>query len=245
MNEKIKYSKGSLILPVRIDEFLYENFDNHYSVFYKRKGASLLNELCDKYGSDKGEIQKTGHPYSWPSHTYADFLERQFGPFRTFVKTVFECGLGSKNPSISSNMTASGKPGASLRVWRDYFPFAQVYGADIDKDALFNESRISTFHCDQTSSESIAKLWADIGDIQFDLMIDDGLHTFEAGVSLFVNSIHKLRDGGVYIIEDVIPSSLVSFAEFFTSKNYNYEFINLFRKDLRLGDNSLIVIRKF
>ena len=35
------------------------------------------------------------------------------------------------------NMTASGKPGASLRVWRDYFNNAQVIGADIDKRILF------------------------------------------------------------------------------------------------------------
>ena len=244
MTEKINYRIGSLNIPARIDEIFEENFDNHYRVYYKRNTPSLLNELCDKYGSDKGEIKKEGHPYPWPAHTYADFIERHFGHCREFIKKVFECGIGSNDQTMPSNMTASGRPGASLRTWRDYFPEAQIYGADIDNKILFDEERIKTFHCDQTSESSIKNLWSSIGDVQFDLMIDDGLHTFEAGRTLLLNSIHKLKRGGIYIIEDVSPKSLLLFADFLASQNFNYDFINLHRKKLSLGDNSLIVIRR-
>ena len=48
-----------------------------------------------------------------------------------------------------------GKPGASLRVWRDYFPNAIIYGADIDKDILFAEERIKTFYIDQLDPVAI------------------------------------------------------------------------------------------
>ena len=41
-------------------------------------------------------------------------------------------------------MTLSGSPGASLRVWKDFFSNAKIYGSDIDKDILFNEDRIFT-----------------------------------------------------------------------------------------------------
>ena len=42
-------------------------------------------------------------------------------------------------------MNINGKPGASLRAWRDYFENALIYGADIDKNILFKENRINTF----------------------------------------------------------------------------------------------------
>ena len=31
------------------------------------------------------------------------------------------------------------KPGSSLRMWRDYFPVARVFGVGIDKKILFKE----------------------------------------------------------------------------------------------------------
>ena len=42
------------------------------------------------------------------------------------MKLVFECGLGTNNPDLQGNMTVDGMPGASLRVWRDYFKNAQI-----------------------------------------------------------------------------------------------------------------------
>jgi predicted methyltransferase len=37
----------------------------------------------------------------------------------------------------------------------------------------------------------------------FDIIIEDGLHTFNASVCFFENSIHKLKQNGYYIIEDI------------------------------------------
>jgi predicted methyltransferase len=45
----------------------------------------------------------------------------------------------------------------------------------------------------------------------FDIIIDDGLHTFDANVCFFENSIHKLSDNGYYIIEDIQNSELILF----------------------------------
>ena len=38
----------------------------------------------------------------------------------------------------------------------------------------------------------------------FDIIIEDGLHTFNANVCFFENSIHKLKQNGYFIIEDIL-----------------------------------------
>ena len=244
MSDDLRLLYGDLKFDLSCDKILSDNCDYRYRVFYDKDTRSELSMLCDKYGSDKGEIATAGHPYDWPSHNYADFYEGKFEHCRDHIKTVFECGLGSNNPNLPSNMGASGKPGASLRIWREYFPNAHIYGADIDRDILFQEERISTFHVDQTSPDSIGQLWNTINVDEFDLMIDDGLHSFEAGVCLFENSFSRLRRSGIYIIEDVATGSMVKFRAYFKSKDHKVEFVTLARPNLKLDGNALVVIRK-
>src|SRR5271165_7030339 len=172
----LRFRYRGLNFSIPSDKILSDNWDHKYSVHYQKDQLSELSTLCDKYGSDKGAISKTGHPYGWPPHNYADFYEDKFSHCREHFNKVFECGLGTNNPDIPSSMGVSGRPGASLRIWRDYFPNAHIYGADIDKDILFQEERISTFHVDQMSPDSIGQLWNSINTSDFDLIIDDGLH---------------------------------------------------------------------
>jgi hypothetical protein len=219
-------------------------FEYRFVVHYKKNNSSLLAELCDKYGSDKGEIKKTGHPYPWPSHSYTDFYSRLFDHSRFEVKRVFECGLGTTDTSIFANMGVDGKPGASLRVWRDYFPNAQVIGADIDRRVLFEEERIKTFYLDQTDPAVIAEFWNNIGLGDFDFMLDDGYHSYEAGICLFENSVSRLSRDGIYIIEDVGELNLLKFKDYFADKKFQVDFISLLRPNLELSDNSLVVIRR-
>ena len=211
--------------------------------YYQKNMNCEVSRLCDIYGSDKGELVKEGHPYPWPSHTYADFYANLFSHCRDSVTRVFECGLGTNNTNYRSSMSSSGKPGASLRVWRDYFPNATIYGADIDKDVLFEEERIKTYYINQLDPVTIKSFWETVGKTEFDFMIDDGLHTFEAGSTLFLNSIDKLSRNGVYVIEDVSPSDLVRYKLFFENLKYIVEYVCLFRPSLDLADNSLVVIR--
>src|SRR5262249_23189855 len=134
MSDDVIFDVYGVKIRVSTQDVFKNNFDFYYSVYYKRHADSLLNALCDKYGTDKGEMRSAGHPYPWPSHTYADFIERLFDHCREYVNHVFECGLGTNNPKLQSSMGSTGVPGASLRVWREYFPNAMILGADIDKD---------------------------------------------------------------------------------------------------------------
>jgi hypothetical protein len=167
-----------------------------------------LCEIMTACHSDKG----SGHNYTMLYH----FLFRHR---RSEIRNVFELGIGTNFVDVPSSMGTGGTPGASLRGWRDYFPFAHIFGADVDKRILFSEDRITTYYVDQTSEADIVDLWRSVGPASFDIMIDDGLHMFQANATFIKNSFHKLRNGGFYIIEDIIMESdnLNQFDIFFRS----------------------------
>lgn len=220
-----------------------KDFGYRLVTHYDRRWNRLA-ELCDRFGSDKGQVRPDGHPYDWMAHTYTDYYSMLFDHCRTHIRNVFECGLGTNNPEFRSNMGINGRPGASLRVWREYFPRARIVGADIDRGALFNEPRISTFQVDQADPVSVDRLWRQVDVGLFDLMIDDGLHEFQAGSCLFTHSSHKLAPTGIYVIEDVKAADLARYRQFLRPLPYTVDYVNLHRPDHEVEDNSLILIRQ-
>lgn len=243
LNGAIQKNRYKKRLQAEVAE-LDESATHKFYVFYEKNLSDEMARLCDKYGTDKGEIRPEGHPYRWLSHSYADFYSRTYAHCREGVTKVFECGIGTNSLDFVSSMGVSGKPGASLRMWRDYFPNAAVYGGDIDMDILFEDERIRTYHLNQIDPQSIKKYWETVGETDFDLMIDDGLHTFEAGVCLFSHSIDRLSASGLYVIEDVLRDDLIKYKCFFDGKTYCVDYVTMFRPNVGLGDNSLVVIRK-
>jgi len=75
-------------------------------------------------------------------------------------------------------------------------------------------------------------------------MIDDGLHTFDAGVTLFENSVQYLDKNGTYIIEDVYSEDLAKFRQYFSQTVFKVEYINFKSPTRNFGDTSLISIRR-
>jgi hypothetical protein len=230
-------------LAPRLSDFQGQ-FEYRFVVNYLKKPSNILAQLCEKHGSDKGALKPTGHPYPWEPMTYADLYLLLFHHCRARVKRVFECGIGTDNPDMPSSMGINGKPGASLRVWRDYFPNALIVGADIDRAVLFQEERIQTYYVDQFDKISIKALWEQIDGQDFDLMIDDGLHTFDAGRCMFENSIFRLSEEGIYVIEDVHIDEMFHYKDFFSEKGYIVNYVNLYRPREDSADNNAIVIRR-
>lgn len=162
--------------------------------------STPLCEIMGRHGSDKGHVNIND---SW--HNYTTFYYTTFKKIRENKLRIFELGLGTNNTNIPSNMGPNGKPGASLYGWAEFFPNSDIFGADIDKDILFNTDRIKTFYCDQTKSDIIKNMWNEPTLTEnFDIIIDDGLHSFDANVCFFENSIHKLNSNGYFIIEDIM-----------------------------------------
>jgi SAM-dependent methyltransferase len=159
--------------------------------------------LCEIMGRNKSDKGSVNIRDSW--HNYTTFYYSIFNKLSDKPLRIFELGLGTNNTSFPSNMGIDGRPGASLYGWKEFFPNSQIFGADIDRGILFNEERIQTFYCDQTNQESITKMWEEpVLNGGFDIIIDDGLHQFDANVCFLENSIHKLNPGGYFIIEDVL-----------------------------------------
>lgn len=196
---------------------------------------TILCEIMNKEGSDKGN----GH------HNYTIFYDSIFSERKDGVELVFELGLGTNNKNIPSNMGGRGQPGGSLRGWRAYFKNAEIYGADIDRKILFSEDRITTFYCDQTDPQSIKAMWEEI-DKKFDIIIEDGVHTFEANEIFFLNSIDYLKDGGIFIIEDIRNSDLSIMRDFIEQCGHEYKTMRLVElyNSRNNFDNNLLVVEK-
>jgi hypothetical protein len=130
--------------------------------------------------------------------------------------------MGTRNPGISSTMyfyeqddNFVNTPGGSLRFFRDYCTRAHVYGADIDRDILFTEDRIETFHVDQLDSDSLHTLF---GDRMFDIIIDDGLHHISSNMNTLLEAIDHINVNGYIFIEDIVIVDNWYVVDFIVSK---------------------------
>ncbi len=157
--------------------------------------ANELKTYLDRYGSDKSNR----HNYH---HLYGPLLKN-----RNDIKNVFEVGLGTHNIDVVSTMGQGGKPGASLRAFRDFLHNANIFGADIDRRVLFKEDRIETFYVDQTDEETFEPLRERLP-AEIDLIIDDGLHSPNANIQTLKFGLSKVRIGGWVVVEDIIGDAI-------------------------------------
>jgi hypothetical protein len=127
--------------------------------------------------------------------------------------------------------------GASLRMWADYFPEAEIFACDIREDTLINEGRIHSVVCDQSNIDSRYAMVRAFAPCHWDVIIDDGSHKTDdqihtAGMLLVEPYLNK---GGVYIIEDCQePERIVK-------DLYSTAVIHRFNKR---SDDCLVVIQK-
>ncbi len=154
-----------------------------------------LRDMFDRAGTDKG--------------CYAPAYEALLRSRRTKIRHVLEVGIGTILPGAHSSMHGWGakhyRPGGSLRVWRDYFPAAQIVGVDVQVDTLFTEERISTFICNSTDADAVGALISQVG--TFDVIIDDGSHRSDDQLATLRNFLPALRQFGLYFIEDIHQTS--------------------------------------
>ena len=159
------------------------------------ESANALKVLLDSYGSDKAGY----HNYHY---LYGPILKD-----RSSIKATLEIGMGTNFADVVSNMGAQGKPGASLRAFRDFLPNARIFGADVDKRILFQEERIETHYVDQTDLSTLDRLAQETPN-DFDLIIDDGLHAPAANIAVLSFALKKVKIGGWIVIEDVPDRAL-------------------------------------
>lgn len=137
-----------------------------------------LNDLMEKYGTDKGTSE----------HNYAPIYADHFAFRRLHANRVLELGVWK---------------GASLRVWREYFPYATVIGVD-KVDRKIKIQGVEMVFSEQDDPELVEYLRDMYGSL--DIIIDDASHISSKTISTFKNLWPLLNSGGIYVIEDLQTS---------------------------------------
>jgi cephalosporin hydroxylase len=118
-----------------------------------------------------------------------EFYWQILNPRKYSVKNVLEIGI---------------MQGASLELWRNFFPNAEVVGVDINAPIrVFNRERITTIKADAYNAFFVSL----IANKFYDLIVDDGPHTFNSMVSFLTLYPPLLAPGGVMVLEDIIDIS--------------------------------------
>jgi hypothetical protein len=97
----------------------------------------------------------------------------------------------------------------SLLMWRDYFPYAELYGFDICSDSLENCKSLEIKNCylsyiDVEDESSIVDNLKKFG--KYDIIVEDSTHEFEDQIRLCNVAHNFLNVGGILIIEDIFRS---------------------------------------
>jgi hypothetical protein len=181
------------------------------------------------------------------NHSYTPQYHALLKDERPSTKLFLEIGIGNI-PLMKGLTGVAYKPGASMRMWRDYFPAATIVGCDILPSVLFEEDRIKTFLVDQSSVESLNKLIQSVQRIQpsADIILDDGSHQEKHMVTTF-NTLWKFvrPDGGIYIIEDINRTFLDRIINLPTEAGFtDAECIKVYNGMAHRTDDNFVAFRK-
>lgn len=159
---------------------------------FKVKEMTPLCELAFKYRSDKCPFVGT------LPHSYTPFYYELLKDKRESIKKVVELGTGTPDTMILDKYIT----GAGLRMWRDFFPNAMVYGADIKPESVFTDDRIETFQYDLSKKENLLELISKTG-TDVDLFIDDASHKRDDQILAALTLMPLFKKDVIYIIEDI------------------------------------------
>jgi hypothetical protein len=113
-------------------------------------------------------------------------------------------------------------------MWEEFFPNANIIGADRYNCKHLDNERIKTYVADQNNAGDISNIPGN-----FDLIIDDGgHHMHHQQISFDILFKNKLNNGGLYVIEDLHTSDWTNFPEYGGNPfNTTLQFV----KDLQSG----------
>lgn len=182
-----------------------------------------LKNILQKYNLDDtsytfGTDKNTTHDY------IEGFYEKGLKPYREKSLNVLEIGIYY---------------GASMRLWKEYFTNAKIFGVDIFDRVLPQYKNLE-------NTELIFKdaYTENIFDesLKFDVIIDDGPHTFSSQIDFIKKYVHKLNKNSIMIIEDVADISYIKYFESEVPDGFKFETIDL-RKNKNRYDDLMFIIR--
>ncbi len=142
-----------------------------------------MKSLSDLYQSHEGKVSD-----KWSS--YLSQYDELFSPFRDDLASMLEIGIQN---------------GGSLEIWRKYFTNARkIVGCDINPDCArltYDDSAIAVVVGDANTDDTYQKVMNHAE--EFDLVIDDGSHTSSDIVKSFARYFPHVRQGGMFVAEDL------------------------------------------
>ena len=142
-----------------------------------------MRTLADLYNQHEGKVSDKWEHYLRVYH-------RLLTPYRDLSISVLEIGIQN---------------GGSLEIWSQFFAKAKkIVGCDISQacgDLIFGDPRISIVIGDACAEETKCEIIKQ--STSFDLIIDDGSHKSADIVKTFLMYFPLLREGGLFVVEDL------------------------------------------
>ena len=180
----------------------------------ERALGSLLNSIGLKYATDKSTLY----------HAYTEIYDRIFGNFRLEPVKFLEIGVYR---------------GASIKMWEEYFPNAEIYGIDSDSECKrFANDRTRIFIGDQCDESFLEEVGESV-EGGFDVILDDGGHVMNQQITSFKVLWKFLKPGSVYVVEDLQTSYMVGFGGGYRKSGTTIEFLKDLVDDMNLQDQEL------
>jgi hypothetical protein len=139
---------------------------------------------------DQAELQRAACEYG--TDKAGDYLAnyiREFGHLADKPLALLELGV---------------REGASLLLWRDMFPQAQIAGLDVNPMSLSDDSgRVHPYQGLQQDREVLDRIASEVAPQGFDVIVDDASHIGRYTAASFWHLFPRhLKPGGIYVIED-------------------------------------------
>lgn len=140
---------------------------------------------------------------------YFDIYETHFKEFKDKPINIMEIGVDG---------------GGSLKMWKQYFPNAKVYGIDTCSGCKnHEEDRIKIFIGDQADLNFLQTIVKEVG--LFDIIIDDGGHYPHQQIASLNFLFPNISLGGVYLIEDLHASYFPTYDGGYRRKGTGIEYL--------------------
>lgn len=182
---------------------------------YKGEPKTFIDGMAAEWGGDKGS-----------THSYIPIYQQLFESMRNANIALLEIGV---------------MYGASIQMWKEYFPHGNIYGMDIRPHCTkYAEDRIKIFINDATKVLPTQNV-LDKENLKFDIIIDDGSHQIQDQLDTLGILYPYLKAGGIYVIEDI--QDINTQAQYFQSLGIPIEIVDL-RSVKGRYDDVLIIIKK-
>jgi hypothetical protein len=158
-----------------------------------------LTEIANQYNTDKGTNIVCDNGFNGHGFTefYYDHIKHLNKP------TILEIGIWK---------------GASTKMFNEFFNCeCEIYCIDIDPNSDVSNlgDNVHFYVVDQGNEEQLRNFVKEIGDVKFDIILDDGSHQIYHQMLTYSILRKLLKKDGMYIMEDLHTS----FSEF---SSYNY-----------------------